>query len=418
MHWESIGFKEDPFNTDPISERTLSLYTGNEEKLATCQFALKAKDVLMVIEGPRGVGTTSFANYLRFKAQQAKEYFTPTNEIRVEPHWSTEVLLAAIISNIVMELELYHLNDVQGSLPFKEAKAVVTRIAETYRSFGAQLFNVGVNYGKSGGVVTQPMLIPSPMLAHHLENLIKLVIGLGYKYGILIQLNNLDVGVVQKEDHLKSLLNVMRDYFQTSGMSWMLVGDNGIRKFIAQEVDRLDDIVKHEVEITPLSKEAFLKSIDRRIKYYKINDAIKLPMEEAVLLYLYDVTKGRLRYIFGLITRLFNVLQVGTLVNKVTLDVAKPIIKSFAMDRVKKFNLTPNEERVLMAVVEKELIQVKQLAILLDKKNNYLSAVLAQLQEYKLVSYRRESRHHFYYPSVDAYIAYGIDKEEKNHANL
>ena len=56
----------------------------------------------MVIEGVRGVGTTSFANYLRFSTQAKKTYFTPRNEIGVQPDWNLETLLAVIISNRIM----------------------------------------------------------------------------------------------------------------------------------------------------------------------------------------------------------------------------------------------------------------------------------------------------------------------------
>ena len=54
------------------------------------------------------------------------------------------------------------------------------------------------------------MVHATQILAHHIENLVKIVQDLGFKYGVLIQLNNLDVGTVQDEEHLKVLLNVMR----------------------------------------------------------------------------------------------------------------------------------------------------------------------------------------------------------------
>ncbi|MBU0581229.1 MAG: hypothetical protein KKA19_08635, partial [Candidatus Margulisbacteria bacterium] len=59
------------------------------------------------MEGARGVGTTSFSNYLRFSAQETKHYFTPRNEIRVEEGRSLETLLAVVIANIVREIELF-----------------------------------------------------------------------------------------------------------------------------------------------------------------------------------------------------------------------------------------------------------------------------------------------------------------------
>lgn len=70
----------------------------------------------------------------------------------------------------------------------------------------------------------------------------------------MIQLNNLDVNVVHSEDHLHYLFNAARDYFQTNHISWLFVGDVGLRSFIARRVDRLDDIISGDVVIKALSK--------------------------------------------------------------------------------------------------------------------------------------------------------------------
>lgn len=56
-----------------------------------------------------------------------------------------------------------------------------------------------------------------------------------------------------KQNEIKVLFNALRDYTQTDGSSWLFVGDIGLRRFIAQEVDRLDDIISYEVEINPIT---------------------------------------------------------------------------------------------------------------------------------------------------------------------
>jgi hypothetical protein len=405
MQWESMGFKDDPFKTQPITAYTLELYTGNIDKIKNSQFALHSSNIVMVIEGLRGVGTTSFGNFLRFKAQGENKYFTPTSEIKVEPNWNADTLMAAIIANMVSTLELRYFEKIKTKTKFKEAKAIVQHITETYRSFGVSAFGFGANYGKSGSTA-QPMLMPTQVLANHLEHLVQVVYDLGYKYGILIQLNNLDVGVVQNEEHIKVLLNVMRDYFQMSGTSWLLVGDESLRRFIAQELDRVDDIIAYETDVTPLSEKDYLAMIEKRVEFFRVNSKVTLPVDKKVLLYLYQITKGRLRYIFGLLNRLFNVLQLGVLSDRVTLELAKPVVINYARDRINRFNLSSNEKLVLKVVVQQDSIQVKDIAKMLGKQGNYVSNILAQLQEYKLVSYTKEWRNHYYHASIDAYIAY------------
>lgn len=409
MQWESMGFKAEPFRTQPITAYTLDLYTGNQEKVEKSQFALHSNNLVMVVEGSRGVGTTSFGNFLRFKAQEEKKYFTPTSEIRVEPSWNADTLLAAVIANVVSSLELQYLNEIKDQPTFKEAKAIVQRITEIYRSFGATVFGIGANYGESS-VTSQPMIVPTQVLSQHLGNLVELTYGLGFKYGLLIQLNNLDIGVVQQPDHIKMLLNIMRDYFQMDGASWLLVGDMPLRRFISQEIDRLDDIISFETQITPLSESDYLALIEKRVNYFRVNDQITLPVDNDVLLYLYKMTKGRLRFIFGLLNRLFNSLQVGTLTDRITLALARPIVINYAKERIGRFNLTSNEERVLKTIVKNELVQVKDIADELGKQPNYISNILAQLLTYKLVGYTKEWRNHYYSPSVDAHIAYSSEE--------
>ncbi len=410
MQWESMGFRDEPFKTQPITAYTLELYTGNIEKIKNSQFALHSNNMVMVIEGARGVGTTSFGNYLRFNAQAERKYFTPTSEIRVEPTWNADTLMAAVIANIVSTLEIQYFDLVKDQLKFKEAKAMVQQVTETYRSFGATAFGFGAHYGKSSSN-SQPMIMPTQVLAHYLEGLVKVVHALGFKYGILIQLNNLDVGVVQNEDHLKTLLNVMRDYFQMAGTSWLLVGDLSLRRFIAQEVDRVDDIITYETEITPLSKKDYLAMIEQRVKYFRINEHVNLPIDNEVFLYLYEITKGRLRYIFGLLTRLFNVLQLGTLSDRITLELARPVVINYARERIDRFHLSSNEELILKTIAQSESMQVNEIAEILEKKPNYVSTVLSQLQAYKLVGYTKEWRNHHYYASIDACILYSENKE-------
>lgn len=158
MDWEVLGFNGDPLDTDPIKQRTLSLYVGHEDKVRICGNVLAGRNVNLVIEGGRGVGTTSFANLMRFNAQEQKRYFTPPKEIRVEEGWSLETLFAAIIANAVRSLELLFAKELESNQAFQSAKAISSRIAETYRAFGGQIgfqgISLGANYGKTPGIVT------------------------------------------------------------------------------------------------------------------------------------------------------------------------------------------------------------------------------------------------------------------------
>ncbi len=407
MQWESLGFKENPFSTEPITIDTLQLYTGHVDEVKTCQDIVHQKDVLLVIEGARGVGTTSFGNYLRFSTQKKKLYLTPRDEIRVNPDWNLETLLSAIIANIIREIEFFQPEKFTKDKRFQNAKALSTRIAETYRSFGIDAFGMGMNYGKSAGISSQPVIVPATVLGHHLEDLAALVKFAGYKHGILLQLNNLDIGVVHEEKYLRYLFNALRDYIQTRGVSWLLVGDIGLRKFIAQQVDRLDDIISYEVEIGSIKKFEFDELIEKRIQYYRSNPKVYIPIDTDVFSYLYEITRGRLRYIFGLLQRLIGRLQVGSLTDRLTLDIAKPMVIKLARDRISRNNLSLGDERALQLLVDLQTATVSQLAKETDKSVNYTSNILSKLYQHKLVSVQKQGRYRYYMPELDPTIVYG-----------
>ncbi len=405
MDWKAFGFRDDPLTTSPIMQSTLALFTGHQEERQVCSHLLMGSNVRLVIEGARGVGTTSFANYLRFSAEAKKLYFTPKTEIKVEQGWRLETLLAAIISNLIRELELT-LEKVIIDKRFQAAKALSSHISEAYRSFGVDAFGFGLNYGKQAGVVTQPIIIPSTTLGHHLEDLISLIKENGYSKGVIFQLNNLDIGEIHRQEDMKYLLNALRDYTQMEGSSWLLVGDHGLRKFIAQQVDRLDDIISYEVTINPIPMTDLAEMIDKRIHFYRESENIELPVEKEVFDYLYQITNGRLRYIFGLISRLMSKLYIGDLIAKVTLDIAKPMLTKLGKDRMQRSDVTNSEAELLQILVRLGNATASIVAKQSQKSSQYVGRTFLRLIEKGLVSYKKEGRDKIYSPAIDAIIAY------------
>jgi len=407
MDWQAFGFKDDPLNTSPIIKSTLALFTGHRDDVSVCTNVLKGNNVRIVVEGARGVGTTSFSNYLRFGAESQKLYFTPRIEIKVEKGWRSETLLAAIVSNCVREMALRtEFDKLIRDKRFQSAKAISSRIAEAYRSFGVDAFGFGANYGKQAGIVTQPLLVPSPVLGHHLEDLISLATDAGYKKGMLFQINNLDIGEIHSTEEIKYLFNALRDYTQMEGSNWLFVGDVGLRRFIAQEVDRLDDIISYEVNIHPLPLAALSEMIEKRIKFYGESEKAELPINQDVFRYLYKITAGRLRYVFGLASRLMNRLYIGDLMDKVTVTIAKPMLMKLGRDRVQRADLASIEEQALKLLVAMPQATPATMARKLKKTAQYTGRVLSSLVDKGMACSKKEKKERIYIPSIDAIIAF------------
>ncbi len=405
MEWELLGYKDYPFSVNPISISTLELFTGHSEEVRICQNVLSDKNVRMVIEGARGVGTTSFANYLKFSAQKKHQYFAPRDEVSVEKNWNLESLLTAVISTIVRELEITHEKEVKKNKIFIEAKSLSYRLSEAYNNFGITAFSVGGSYGRTSAI-TQPIFVPSTTLGHHLKDLGTLAVNLGFKNGILVQLNNLDLNVVHTEEHLEYLFNATRDYFQIGNISWFLVGDIGLRSFIARRVDRLDDIISEAIVIKSLTKSLYHELIDKRLAYYKIGKNFVFPIGSDIFDYLYDLTDGRLRYIFGLIYAIINRLHIGKLVQTISIDLAKDTITTLAQERIQKFNLTKGEVALIKKLVAQGELNVADLAEIMGKNRTVISRMVNKLLADKIVDVRQQGKQRIYFPSLDAKIAF------------
>ena len=405
MDWELLGYKEFPFSVNPISTNTIDLFTGHEKQIEICQNLLKDRNIRLVVEGSRGVGTTSFANYLKFNAQKMNRYLSPRDEVSVEKNWNLESLLTAIISTVIREIELSHHQAVKKNKTFLEAKALAYRISEAYNSFGVTAFSFGGNYGKNS-TATQPSFIPSTTLGHHLRDLGELAVKLGYRNGLLIQLNNLDINIIHSEEHLEYLFNAARDYFQIPNVSWFLVGDVGLRSFIAKKIDRLDDIISYDVFINPPDKAMFHKLVEKRLNYYQLTKTAKFPITSEVFDYLYDITDGRLRYVFGLIYTLMNKLYIGKLIQNVSLDLAKSTIGELAKERMRKFNLSESEIKIIQELVKLGESSVNDFAIIINKNRTQVSRIINKFLLDKIVMARTEGKRRIYYPSLDAKIAY------------
>src|SRR3989338_5458808 len=159
MQWELLGFKDDPFKTHPITAYTVALYTGNGEKIKQAKFALNTSNIVIVVEGERGVGTTSFGNFLRFSVQKEKKYFTPASEIKVEPYWNADTLMAAVIGNVVTSLELEHHDEI-------DRKSTRLNSSHSSISYAVFFFKKNIN--------THIALSPSEWLLLTLYNFLRL----------------------------------------------------------------------------------------------------------------------------------------------------------------------------------------------------------------------------------------------------
>ncbi len=400
------GLKSNPYTTTPISEETLNLFVGREKEIKLCQSTLKSKAII-VIEGGRGVGTTSFGNVVRFNLKKKRGNFTPESEISTGPGWNREVFLANVLSNLVWSLEKEE-PKLGKNKRFIEIKRVTHQVRETFKNVSVQL-NIlgtggGMGYGKQA-MVTTPPLYPVTTLTQCLKEITKIIKEIVYEKETLIQINNLDIETMIDPGQLIFLLNDIRDPLQLEGYGWLLVGDRGLRNFISSQVDRLDDIVSMEVCIEALSLEEVFKAIKKRLEVFSINKKAISPITDNLIEALYTASRGRLRQIFGVATRLLNLTEENNLIERIDLDVAIPLLKREVEDRIRQNNIPPTAEKIL-----KHLVKIKSATpSVLSKKARMpisnISRALKQLRKARLVSCQQKGKERIYIPLTDVTIA-------------
>ena len=99
-------------------------------------------------------------------------------------------------------------------------------------------------------------------------------------------------------------------------------------------------------------------------------------------------------------------IYIGDLNDKVTLDVAKPMLVKLGRDRVQCSDITAIEEKTLQLLVISPDINLASIAEKLNKTSQYIGRIFLSLINKGLISFKKVGREKIYTPSIDAVIAY------------
>lgn len=400
---EQWGLKDNPYTTTPINADTLAFFVGRIEERKQCLSALLNKSII-VIEGSRGVGTTSLGNFVRFTHQTKNKALTVTNEISVQPGWNIEILLANVLSSVIWSLE-EKVPNIEKDKNFKEIKRITHHVREVFHNIGLQLTPIaGGQLGKQPSI-TVPSIYPTTTLIQNLSKAKALVKKYNFSRDIVVQLNNLDIGTMLSPEQIRFFLNDIRDVIQREGFSWILVGDSGLRNFITENVDRLDDIVTLEIAIEPLSLNEVHEVIDKRIKALTQKGKRPIvPVEKKLIDALYRASGGRIRQIFGIATRLLNLTTEDSLCETMDIKSAQTLLKRLVEARINQNKISPKALDILNHLIKNGERNPGQLAKEFKVSRSNVSRELLKLKSARLVEVKRISRHNIYYPATDVKI--------------
>jgi DNA-binding transcriptional ArsR family regulator len=391
-----------PFDPNPISLATLDWFVGRRREVQLCQ-RLVAEGSVVVVEGGLGVGTTSFANVVRFESGKR----TPKMELAVYRGWTAQTLLENVLVAVIHELS----EDPRAkTLPaVRRVQSLVQRVEKAVHSAGVSLLGFGGQVSRNVSV-TQPGIVPMETLRQSLTALAK---ALAPKSGgntggatFVIQLNNLDPDLTFTGDELSTFLNDIRDSLQLPGFGWLLVGKMGLGRFITVNVPRLRSIVAHDVAVAPLSKDQMKKVIKRRIEACAVpGQKPTNPLDQELLEEIYDASGGSLRETFNVCTKLCVALAPDPLYVKITKKEAGALLAELLSVRFASIQRSPLQRAILLELAARPGMTQQELIKRLGKTQAAISRASKTLIETELVRRTKEGRQVRYWPAPEVRLA-------------
>ncbi len=301
--WNTFGIRTSPFFQEALdislaSQRPIDLFVGRtDETEAVLRRVLGSDSNRIVIEGPPGVGKTTFIQHL--KATLATEYgYAVTSERCRVPHdldaTSLGVeLLRSVLRSLRMALPAGRPESVPG---FEEARRLVE---ETERL--ALQWNVSI-LGSGGGLggdrrTDRPAFLPG-QFHYALGQLATGALGEGIA-GIVVHLNNLE-NLDGTPADAALLFRDVRDYFLVPGLQVLLGATDGFSRDVLATHAQVRSIFPPPTRLLPLGFDDLQLLLDRRVAHLRIDDMDpQLPVTSELLKEMFDLFRGDLRGMFS-----------------------------------------------------------------------------------------------------------------------
>jgi len=303
--WESLGFRESPYNTNPLKVKAedVELLIGRErESLEFCTQLESSRNGILILSGPPGVGKTSFFNVQQHLLESGQSAFGPRlmaarTLCPVQPEDDALSLASRALDSYFRSTESYCL--VNGiSLP-SETQKIGKWVKGTVNngfSIGLELFGFGGNLGRT---VDLPCFADATF-----ENLVDAIcvitsevvskLELSGSFIVFDNLENLE------DENLKSILITFRDtLFSIPDIWWVLIGQSGLGTLIQTLDPRVFERTSGSgLEMPPISLEELDLAIGARVSRFHSDGNGTAPLPMSVHEELYNASFGEMRFVF------------------------------------------------------------------------------------------------------------------------
>lgn len=303
--WETLGFRESPYNTNPLVARAedVELLVGREsEATEFCTQLEAATNGVLVLSGTPGVGKTSFFNVQQYKLENDLAPFGPKllsarQLCPVQPTDDVKKLAMRALNSLNRSVENW------CSLNGKQLPPETTKLGKWAAGTGTSGFTLGVSILGCGGSLGRTVQLPKSTDASFeaIGDAISAIAAevlteFGFS-GVIIALDNLEN---LDDKQLGEMLISFRDtLFSIPNVWWVLIGQSGLGSLIQSLDPRVfERTTGSGIEIKPIEFEELEKAIALRVSRFHTAQAGKPPLTSETHQRLFEASFGEVRFVF------------------------------------------------------------------------------------------------------------------------
>lgn len=303
--WESLGFRESPYNTSPLRARAedLDLLVGRAtEATDLCTQLGTANNGILVLSGSPGVGKTSFFNVLQYKLENGLNDFGPKllaarQLCPVQPKDNLKTIALRALDSLIRSVEAWCTQNTQKLPPETE------KLSKWLVGTGTSGLSLGISILGCGGSFGRTSQLPKAADAsfESISDALSAVTAeivevLGFESAV-IALDNLEN---LEDEELGAMLISFRDtLFSIPNLWWVLIGQSGLGSLIQSLDPRVfERMTGSGIEIRPIELEELDEAIALRVAKFHGSKGGKSPLASETYRRLFEASHGEMRFVF------------------------------------------------------------------------------------------------------------------------
>ena len=424
--WTAYGFSRNPFDYRPlrVAAEDRDLFVGRRKEQE--QFKVQAagpEGGIIIVEGPIGVGKTSFVNamlYDKWNPRQTNSesgprrrthsYLPSFETIQLRENQDLASLMLSVLSNCIFSLERIHGQDASESDNY--LKAGKELISNTVRS-GFAGFSLSI-LGTGGGVqadktAVTPAAIPLPTIMNTIDRWFEAAAKRFDYEAVMVPINNLDV---LEEQTVVSFLNSARDtLLSRRRVWWILVGGPGLFLTLERNARRVSELITgRPIALGPLSLEDVLEAVRTRVEKFRVTKDAKQPISDAIVKTLYEASGGEVRYTFKRLTDMIYEFRTNfPSENVIPERTAMNSIRILATRNLDGMTLTEREQEVLKLMAAEKSFRIRDYSKFKYDKPQPLQNLVSKFVRLGLLRRVEKSTREVYYSTAgDVNLVFGL----------